>query len=66
VDPVPDPLLLRKSGSAGNGTRTSWLAARSINIYIYMNFSRAKNVRGHIKFGKPDTWHIETMVVTGK
>jgi hypothetical protein len=23
VDPVPDPLLLRKSGGAGNGTRTS-------------------------------------------
>jgi hypothetical protein len=23
VDPVPDPLLLRKSGSAGNRTRTS-------------------------------------------
>jgi hypothetical protein len=23
VDPVPDPLLLRKSGSAGNVTRTS-------------------------------------------
>jgi hypothetical protein len=28
VDPVPDPLLLRKSGSAGNRTRTSGLAAR--------------------------------------
>jgi hypothetical protein len=23
VDPVPDPLLLRKSGSAGNRTQTS-------------------------------------------
>jgi hypothetical protein len=23
VDPIPDPLLLRKSGSAGNETRTS-------------------------------------------
>jgi hypothetical protein len=29
VDPVPDPLLLRKSGSAGNRTRTSGLAARN-------------------------------------
>jgi hypothetical protein len=25
VDPVPDPLLLRKSGSAGNRTRAFWI-----------------------------------------
>jgi hypothetical protein len=29
VDPVPDPLLLRKSGSAGNLTRTSGSVARN-------------------------------------
>jgi hypothetical protein len=29
VDPVPDPLLLRKSGCAGNRTRTSGLADRT-------------------------------------
>jgi hypothetical protein len=29
VDPVPDPLLLRKSGSAGNLTRTSGRVARN-------------------------------------
>jgi hypothetical protein len=29
VDPVPDPLLLRKSGSAGNRTRTSRSVARN-------------------------------------
>jgi hypothetical protein len=29
VDPVPDTLLLRKSGSAVNRTRTSGLAARN-------------------------------------
>jgi hypothetical protein len=29
VDPVPDPLLLRKSGSAGNRTRTSGFVARN-------------------------------------
>jgi hypothetical protein len=28
VDPVPDPLLLRKSGSAGNQTRTFGSVAR--------------------------------------
>jgi hypothetical protein len=29
VDPVPDPLVLRKSGSAGNRTGTSGSAARN-------------------------------------
>jgi hypothetical protein len=29
VDPIPDPLLLRKSGSAGNRTRTSGPVARN-------------------------------------
>jgi hypothetical protein len=29
VDPVPDPLLLRKSGPAGNRTRTSGFDARN-------------------------------------
>jgi hypothetical protein len=29
VDPVPDPLLLRKSGNAGNRTRTSGSVARN-------------------------------------
>jgi hypothetical protein len=28
VDPVPDPLLLRKSGSAGNRTRDLWVSTR--------------------------------------
>jgi hypothetical protein len=32
VDPVPDPLLLRKSGSAGNRTRTSGSAARNWDL----------------------------------
>jgi hypothetical protein len=49
VDPVPDPLLLRKSGSAGNRTRASGSVARNSyqwntgavyfllhNIYIYI------------------------------
>jgi hypothetical protein len=27
VDPVPDPLLLRKSGSAGNRTRDLWICS---------------------------------------
>jgi heme/copper-type cytochrome/quinol oxidase subunit 2 len=31
VDPFPDPLLLRKSGSAGNRTRTSGSVARNFD-----------------------------------
>jgi hypothetical protein len=34
VDPVPDPLLLRKSGSAGNRTRTS--GGPSLCLHIEM------------------------------
>jgi hypothetical protein len=33
VDPVPDPLLLRKSGRAGNRTRTSASVARNSDHY---------------------------------
>jgi hypothetical protein len=33
VDPVPDPLLLRKSGSAGNRTWTSGSVARNSDHY---------------------------------
>jgi hypothetical protein len=29
VDPIPNSLLLRKSGSSGNRTRTSWSVARN-------------------------------------
>jgi hypothetical protein len=31
VDPVPDPLLLRKSGSAGNRTRTEFNNIHALN-----------------------------------
>jgi hypothetical protein len=30
VDPVPDPLLLRKSGSAGNWTRHIWICSQEL------------------------------------
>jgi hypothetical protein len=33
VDPVPDPILLRKSGSVGNRTRTSGSIARNSDKY---------------------------------
>jgi hypothetical protein len=30
MDPVPDPLLLRKSGSAGNWTRNLWVSSQEV------------------------------------
>jgi hypothetical protein len=30
VDPVPDPLLLRKFGSAGNGTWDLWVSNQEL------------------------------------
>jgi hypothetical protein len=30
VDPVPDALLLRKSGSAGNRTRDHWICSQEL------------------------------------
>jgi hypothetical protein len=48
MDPVPDPLLLRKSGSAGNRTQTSASASRNsdywttvsmkVSDYVYNNY----------------------------
>jgi hypothetical protein len=32
VDPVPDPLLLRKSGSAGNRTRDLWVSSQELCV----------------------------------
>jgi hypothetical protein len=30
MDPVPDPLLLRNSGSAGNQTRDFWICSQEL------------------------------------
>jgi hypothetical protein len=34
VDPVPDPLLLRKSGSAGNRTRDLWICSQELRCGV--------------------------------
>jgi hypothetical protein len=39
VYPVPDPLLLRKSGSAGNRNRTSWYVARNYANFVLQSSS---------------------------
>jgi hypothetical protein len=33
VDPVPDPLFLRKSGSAWNRTRDFWICSQELDHY---------------------------------
>jgi hypothetical protein len=34
VDPIPDPQLLRKSGSAGNQTRVLWICSQDLTTRI--------------------------------
>jgi hypothetical protein len=43
VDPVPDPLLLRKSSSAGNQTRVlTEIISLSPNIFLTTSFLNAE------------------------
>jgi hypothetical protein len=42
VYPIPDPLLLRKSGSDGNRTRTSGSAARNSDLYTTEAVSKSQ------------------------
>jgi hypothetical protein len=42
VDPVPDPLLLRKSGNAGNRTQASG-SVKGGDIYVYISRNRMHN-----------------------
>jgi hypothetical protein len=48
VDPVTDPLLLRKSGSAGNRTRTSGSVARSLYLLQIQKHIIVKLIPLHI------------------
>jgi hypothetical protein len=36
LDRVPDPLLLRKSGSAENRNRDLWVCSQEVDIYKYI------------------------------
>jgi hypothetical protein len=38
VDPVPDPLLLRKSGSAGNRTQDLWVSSEEVTNINWKSF----------------------------
>jgi hypothetical protein len=42
VDPIPDPLLLRKSGSTGNRTRTSESVARKCDHWTTLRGGHQK------------------------
>jgi hypothetical protein len=46
VDPVPDQLLLEKSGGAGNGTQTSKSIARNPD---HLTTEAVMNIRGRCK-----------------
>jgi hypothetical protein len=58
VDPVPDPLLLRKCGSVGNGTRTSGFVARNSDHWTtdaVSGLDRRINKFCHYEQWKPDS-----------
>jgi hypothetical protein len=43
VDPIPDPLLLRKSGSAGNRAQYLWICSQELPLSInFINTSLSK------------------------
>jgi hypothetical protein len=49
VDPVPDPLFLRKSSSAGNRTRTSESVARNSDHYTTEAVHKDETLGGNYK-----------------
>jgi hypothetical protein len=68
VDPVPDPLLLRKSGNAENRTRTSGSVARISdnwttgavyfllrNIYKFSSYLTGNTV--HLRYAAKNSGH---------
>jgi hypothetical protein len=61
VDPVPEPQLLRKSGSAGNRTRTSGSVARKSDHWT----TDAVSIRRHLQPNEVPTYLIMTENVPG-
>jgi hypothetical protein len=43
MDPVPDPLLLRKSGSAGNRTRDLWVCSQELGPLDHRGSRNSEN-----------------------
>jgi hypothetical protein len=60
VDPVPDPLLLRKSGSARNRTRTSGLAVSS-EFYTLENIVSKTGSASVLRRGEGDTYSVGSL-----
>jgi hypothetical protein len=47
VDPVPDPILLRKTGSAGNGTPGLWIYSHELRTLDHrggQNYAVTKDI----------------------
>jgi hypothetical protein len=74
VDPVPDPLLLRKYGSAGNRTRTPGSVARNSdhwtteviyfllhNIYKFSSYLTGNTI--HLRSAARNSDHQTTQAV---
>jgi hypothetical protein len=57
VDPVPDPLLLRKSSRAGNRTRDLWVSSQKLSTRPQRHVLRAHN-------GLAIAIHVRNVVTT--
>jgi hypothetical protein len=75
VDPVPDPLLLRKSGSAGNRTRASGSVAKIFDHYtrvaliisaLYCAAARWQNLKVLPRLFRTDFRNLARVVVPNR
>jgi hypothetical protein len=65
VDPVPDPLLLRKSGSSGNRTRTSGSVARNSDHRPQRRSPSLCILLFSIKLFPPDIFKFISQIIIG-
>jgi hypothetical protein len=55
VDPVPDQLILRKSGSAGNRTGDLWACNQELWPLEHRGGPEILNTNSDVNFGKDET-----------
>jgi hypothetical protein len=68
VDPVPNPLLLRKSGSAGNRTQSLWICSGQISPEKFLSDMPHKvaTIQHSVVLYVTKPYSIETIVFTSK
>jgi hypothetical protein len=64
VDPVPDPMLLRKCGSAGNRTQDPWVSSQELCLLDYRGGRRVGKTP-YLKLNKMHTLTIPNIPTGG-